>query len=59
MSVAGKSIHNAINEVIEVIDFCIYYVSQVKLIMVELHLPGPTGEANILTNESAWCVFMY
>ena len=46
---AGKSIHDAINEVIEAIDFCRYYASQAKSIMVERNLPGPTGEENILT----------
>jgi len=46
---AGKSVHDAINEVIEAIDFCRYYASQAKLIMVERNLPGPTGETNILT----------
>ncbi len=46
---AGKSIHDAINEVIEAIDFCRYYANQAKLIMVERHLPGPTGETNILS----------
>ncbi len=46
---AGKSIHDAINEVIESIDFCRYYALQVKLIMVERELPGPTGEVNSLT----------
>ena len=46
---AGKSIHDAINEVIEAIDFCRYYSNQAKLIMVERHLPGPTGEENTLS----------
>ena len=46
---AGKSIHDAINEVIEAIDFCRYYASQAKLIMVDRYLPGPTGEKNTLS----------
>jgi RHH-type transcriptional regulator, proline utilization regulon repressor / proline dehydrogenase / delta 1-pyrroline-5-carboxylate dehydrogenase len=46
---AGKSIHDAINEVIEAIDFCRYYAAQARLIIVERTLPGVTGEKNILS----------
>ncbi|MDG1436867.1 MAG: bifunctional proline dehydrogenase/L-glutamate gamma-semialdehyde dehydrogenase PutA [Rickettsiaceae bacterium] len=46
---AGKSIHDAINEVIEAIDFCRYYANQAQLIMQEKKLPGPTGETNVMT----------
>lgn len=46
---AGKSIHDAINEVIEAIDFCRYYANQAKLIMQEKTLPGVTGETNVLS----------
>ena len=45
----GKSIHDAINETIEAIDFCRYYASQAKLILRDKTLPGPTGEKNILS----------
>jgi RHH-type proline utilization regulon transcriptional repressor/proline dehydrogenase/delta 1-pyrroline-5-carboxylate dehydrogenase len=45
----GKSIHDAINEVIEAIDFCRYYAVQAKIIMQDKVLPGPTGERNILS----------
>ncbi|PCJ29725.1 MAG: bifunctional proline dehydrogenase/L-glutamate gamma-semialdehyde dehydrogenase [Rickettsiales bacterium] len=45
----GKSIHDAINEVIEAIDFCRYYASQAQIIMQEKKLPGPTGESNVLS----------
>ena len=45
----GKSIHDAINEVIEAIDFCRYYANQAKIIMQDKVLPGPTGERNILS----------
>ncbi len=45
----GKSIHDAINEVIEAIDFCRYYANQARIIMQDKVLPGPTGERNILS----------
>ena len=45
----GKSIHDAINEVIEAIDFCRYYANQARSIMQDRILPGPTGERNILS----------
>ncbi len=46
---AGKSISDAVNEVIEAIDFCRYYASEAKKIMKEKTLPGPTGESNVLS----------
>lgn len=46
---AGKSIHDAINEVIEAIDFCRYYANQARILMQDLKLPGPSGESNILS----------
>jgi len=46
---SGKSIHDAINEVIEAIDFCRYYANQSELLMQEKILPGATGENNVLT----------
>ncbi len=36
----GKSIHDAINEVIEAIDFCRYYANQAKITMEDKVLPG-------------------
>ena len=46
---AGKSIHDAINEVIEAIDFCRYYANEARIIMAERRLPGTTGERNTLS----------
>jgi RHH-type proline utilization regulon transcriptional repressor/proline dehydrogenase/delta 1-pyrroline-5-carboxylate dehydrogenase len=46
---AGKTIHDAINEVVEAIDFCRYYALSAKNLMRERELPGPTGEKNTLT----------
>lgn len=46
---AGKSIHDAVNEVIEAVDFCRYYASSAKLLMKEKLMPGLTGETNLLT----------
>jgi RHH-type transcriptional regulator, proline utilization regulon repressor / proline dehydrogenase / delta 1-pyrroline-5-carboxylate dehydrogenase len=45
----GKSISDAINEVIEAIDFCRYYANQATHIIQDKLMPGPTGEKNILT----------
>ncbi len=45
----GKSIHDAINETIEAIDFCRYYANQAKILLQDKNLPGPTGERNILS----------
>ncbi len=46
---AGKSISDAVNEVIEAIDFCRYYANLAPNIMQEKKLPSPTGEHNILS----------
>lgn len=46
---AGKYINDAINEVIEAIDFCRYYAIESQSIMEDRILPGPTGERNKLT----------
>ncbi len=46
---AGKSIHDAINEVIEAIDFCRYYANSARVAMAERKLPGATGERNTLS----------
>ena len=54
----GKSIHDAINEAIEAIDFCRYYASQAKLILRDRVLPGPTGERNILSMHARGVLFV-
>ena len=47
---AGKTIHDAIDEIREAVDFCRYYAQQaVEKIAEPIVLPGPTGESNILT----------
>jgi RHH-type proline utilization regulon transcriptional repressor/proline dehydrogenase/delta 1-pyrroline-5-carboxylate dehydrogenase len=46
---AGKSIHDAINEVIEAIDFCRYYANQAEILTKDKILPGITGESNVLS----------
>jgi RHH-type proline utilization regulon transcriptional repressor/proline dehydrogenase/delta 1-pyrroline-5-carboxylate dehydrogenase len=46
---AGKSIHDAISEVIEAVDFCRYYANQAQILTQEKILPGVTGEHNILS----------
>ena len=45
---AGKSIHDAISEVIEAIDFCRYYAVLAERKLQDVKMPGPTGEDNIL-----------
>ncbi|MFK8040662.1 MAG: bifunctional proline dehydrogenase/L-glutamate gamma-semialdehyde dehydrogenase PutA [Rickettsiaceae bacterium] len=49
MKEAGKVIDDAINEVIEAIDFCRYYANQIEHYGQEQVMQGPTGESNILT----------
>lgn len=46
---AGKTINDAIGEVVEAIDFCRYYANQAEAHMSAKKLPSPTGESNILT----------
>ncbi len=46
---AGKSINDAINEVIEAIDFCEYYANQAEKIIAPQALRSATGESNVLT----------
>lgn len=45
----GKSIEDAINEVIEAIDFCRYYANEARKLFTDKIMPGPTGEQNVLT----------
>lgn len=46
---AGKTINDAIGEVVEAIDFCRYYANQAIMHMSPKVLPGPTGESNVLS----------
>lgn len=46
---AGKSIPDAINEVIEAVDFCRYYARMGRVIMQDKKLAGVTGESNVLS----------
>ena len=46
---AGKTIHDAIDEVREAVDFCRYYAKQaVEKFGEPMVMPGPTGESNEL-----------
>ena len=47
---AGKTLHNAIDEVREAIDFCRYYAVQAEAdFSSPVSLPGPTGEDNTIS----------
>lgn len=46
---AGKTISDAIGEVVEAIDFCRYYANSAEVLMAPKQLPSPTGESNILS----------
>ncbi len=46
---AGKTLHDAIDEVREAVDFCRYYGSQAReRFSSSIMMPGPTGESNEL-----------
>ncbi len=46
---AGKTIHDALDEVREAVDFCRYYAAQAREKFAEPQtMPGPTGESNTL-----------
>lgn len=50
MTEAGKTLHDAIAEVREAVDFCRYYADRAKELMSEpTTLPGVTGESNHLS----------
>ena len=50
---AGKTIQDAIDEVREAVDFCLYYAEQAKKNFVTpITLEGPTGESNQLHFEA-------
>lgn len=47
---AGKTIHDAIDEIREAVDFCRYYASQgQELFTSPMVMPGPVGESNELS----------
>jgi len=46
---AGKTINDGVAEVREAIDFCRYYAARARQDCAPQHLPGYTGESNILT----------
>jgi RHH-type proline utilization regulon transcriptional repressor/proline dehydrogenase/delta 1-pyrroline-5-carboxylate dehydrogenase len=47
---AGKTVHDAVAEVREAVDFCRYYASEARRLFAQaLSLPGPTGEHNELS----------
>ncbi len=45
---AGKTLSDATSEVREAVDFLRYYATQALTAFEETHLPGPTGESNVL-----------
>lgn len=45
---AGKTLSDANAEVREAVDFCRYYAEQALLTLVDVRMPGPTGESNVL-----------
>jgi RHH-type proline utilization regulon transcriptional repressor/proline dehydrogenase/delta 1-pyrroline-5-carboxylate dehydrogenase len=44
----GKTLDDAVAEVREAIDFCLYYALEARRTLAPRSLPGPTGEANEL-----------
>lgn len=48
---AGKTLPDAVAEVREAIDFCRYYAAGARRDFVPSDLPGPTGEANSLSQH--------
>lgn len=45
---AGKTLHDAVAELREAVDFCRYYAKLAEDTLVDQVLPGPTGESNVL-----------
>src|SRR3990167_6282521 len=45
---AGKTLFDANAELREAVDFCRYYAEQAEKVLVDLSLPGYTGESNVL-----------
>lgn len=48
---AGRTMHDALLEVREAVDFCRYYAVQAREKFEPQALPGPTGESNVLEIE--------
>lgn len=46
---AHKTYADAIAEIREAVDFCRYYANEAERVFAAQHLPGPTGESNVLT----------
>ncbi len=53
---AGKTLDDAVAELREAVDFLRYYAGEARTLFVPVPLPGPTGEANVLTRHGrgAW-----
>lgn len=47
----GKTLDDALAETREAIDYCRYYASQARRLFVDLILPGPAGEENVLRHR--------
>jgi RHH-type proline utilization regulon transcriptional repressor/proline dehydrogenase/delta 1-pyrroline-5-carboxylate dehydrogenase len=48
---ARKTLGDALGEVREAVDFCRYYADQARNGLMQVELPGPTGERNVLRYE--------
>jgi RHH-type transcriptional regulator, proline utilization regulon repressor / proline dehydrogenase / delta 1-pyrroline-5-carboxylate dehydrogenase len=44
----GKTLDDALAEFREAVDYCRYYAAQARRSLVEVAMPGPTGESNVL-----------
>jgi len=44
----GKTLDDALAEFREATDYCRYYAAQARSALAEQHMPGPTGESNVL-----------
>jgi RHH-type transcriptional regulator, proline utilization regulon repressor / proline dehydrogenase / delta 1-pyrroline-5-carboxylate dehydrogenase len=44
----GKTLDDALAEFREATDYCRYYAAQTRGSLAEQHMPGPTGESNVL-----------
>lgn len=53
---AGKTIPDGVAELREAVDFCRYYAAEARRQFgTEVHLPGPTGEENVLRHRGRGC----
>jgi RHH-type proline utilization regulon transcriptional repressor/proline dehydrogenase/delta 1-pyrroline-5-carboxylate dehydrogenase len=48
---AGKTLPDALAEVREAVDFARYYANRGRADFVDVSMPGPTGESNVLRLE--------